>query len=103
NLANTMTWHDVTTRDYSLGSLSAGTGQFTTTPAIPIGELRVHIPVNYRGNASYRADRWSALAEIARDWDKTSFRAGYEGRFSHAELRGAVAYHEKSWLPSFGV
>jgi len=102
NIANAITWRNVGERNYSLGSLTSGNRLFTVTPVVARGDVRVALPATYRGNASYRGDRWSAMAEVAHDFANASLRLGFEERFRRAELRGAVSNYGDTWLPSGG-
>jgi hypothetical protein len=102
NLANRLTWRDVTSRGYSLDPGSAGVRFDVSTPAA-LDDVRVHLPPSYQGNLAFRGRSFTALSEVTREWDRTRVRAGAEQRFAAAELRGAINVSRGMWLPSAGV
>jgi hypothetical protein len=61
-------------------SLLSGNVNFTETTAVSVADTRVELPVDYRGNLAYRADRWSAAAQIGH---------GFGGGSSSEEERAA--------------
>lgn len=101
-IANRINWTDVQRTTYSLNNLFAGSDFAESLPTL-IGERQVELPVDYRGNVGYRADRWSALAEAGKGYGGNSFHGGYEYRFTTFALRGGGLYSRGMWNPSGGV
>jgi hypothetical protein len=101
-IANRIDWRDVERTDYYLTSLLGG-GDFLETPEIFLGDVRAELPVEYRANGSYNAERWTAIAEFGRGFMGTSFRAGYEQRLGRVQLRGGGRLIQERWEPSGGV
>jgi hypothetical protein len=66
-IGNRINWKDVEQTTYSMGNPFLGDSTFVETVPLPVGETSVELPVNYRGNVGYNADRWSAIAEAGRD------------------------------------
>jgi hypothetical protein len=60
--------------------------RLSRTVPVPIGETSIDLPVNYRGNVGYNADRWSAIAEAGKGFGGNSLHAGYEYRFTRLEV-----------------
>lgn len=101
-IANRIDWNDVERTDYFLTNLLTG-GDFLDTPEIPIGDVRVELPVDYRANGAYQAEMWTAIAEFSRGFQGTSFRAGYEQRLGRIQLRGGGRYIQERFEPSGGI
>ena len=59
--------------------------------------------MDYRGNLAYRADRWSAAAEVGHGFGGGSFHGGFEQRIGRVELRGGARYTVSKWNPTGGV
>ena len=101
-IANRMDWTDVEATDYVLPSLISG-GDFVDFPARPVADAHVELPVDYRANATYNAERWTAIGEFANGFNGTSVRGGYEQRFRSVELRGGGRYVNDRFEPTGGV
>lgn len=102
-LANRIDWSGIKRTNYTLGSLLSGNSNFTETTAVSIADTRVELPVDYRGNLSYRADRWSAAAEVGHGFGGGSFHGGFEQRFGRVELRAGARYTVSKWNPTGGI
>lgn len=102
-IANRITWTNVERTSYSLSNPFLGDSDFAESLAQPMGDVAVTLPVDYRGNVGYRADRWSAVAEAGRGYGGTSFHSGYEYRFNVLAVRGGGMYSRQLWNPSGGV
>ncbi|HTI43722.1 MAG TPA: hypothetical protein VL693_17975 [Vicinamibacterales bacterium] len=101
-IANRIKWTNVERTSYSLNNLFLG-GDFLNGLAQPIGDLRITLPVDYRGNVGYRADKWSAVAEAGKGYGGNSFHGGYEYRFDALAVRGGGIYSREMWNPTGGV
>ena len=102
-LGNRIDWNGLKQTRYSLASLLSGNTNFTETTAVSVADTRVELPVNYRGNLAYRADQWSAAAEVGQGFGGASFHGGFEQRFGRVELRGGARYTVSKWNPTGGV
>jgi hypothetical protein len=101
-IANRIKWTDVERTTYSLDNLFLG-GEFVESPPTLLGEREVELPVDYRGNVGYRADRWSAMADVGNGYGGKSFHGGYEYRFTSFAVRGGGLYSRGMWNPAGGV
>jgi hypothetical protein len=63
----------------------------------------VELPIDYRTNVAYYADRWSAAAEVGHGYGGASLHAGLERSFGRTELRGGARYSFSRWNPTVGV
>ena len=102
-IANRITWNNMEQTSYSLGSLLSGNSNFIQTPRTLVGDARVELPVDYRGNVAYNADRWSVRAEGGEGFGGGSFHGGFEQRFHGFALRGGARYTVKQWNPTGGI
>jgi len=104
-IANRIDWTGVTQQTLRLGNLQSGNSNFLETDPVPVADVRVELPVDYRGNVSYDTGTWSATAEVGHGYGGGSFHGGYEHRFGRFEARGGARYTFGMWNPSggFGV
>ncbi|HEY3092255.1 MAG TPA: hypothetical protein VGJ52_04125 [Vicinamibacterales bacterium] len=102
-VANRITWTNVERTTYALGNPFLGHSTFVESLPALIGDKAVTLPVDYRGNVGYRADRWSAVAEAGKGYGGKRFHGGYEYRFSALAVRGGGIYSRQMWNPSGGV
>jgi hypothetical protein len=102
-IANRIDWTEVEQTTYAMGNPFLGDSDFVESVAVPIGDARVELPVNYRGNVGYNADAWSAIAEVGKGFGGNSFHGGYEYRLGSIELRGGGGYTREMWNPAGGV
>jgi hypothetical protein len=102
-LANRINWTGAQRTTYSLNSLLSGDSDFITSPTIPIGDVRIELPVDYRGSVGYHTDRWTAAAEVGQGFGGKSLHAGYEQRVGRVELRGGARYTTEKWNPTGGI
>ena len=102
-ISNRIDWTGVTLKTFRLGNLQSGNSTFIETPALPIADVRVELPVDYRGNISYDTGNWSATAEAGHGFGGGSFHGGYEHRFGRFEARGGARYTFSMWNPSGGI
>ena len=102
-IANRIDWHDVDRTTYSLGNLFLGDDELVESGPLPIGDLRVELPVDYRINGGRHDDRWSAVAEYGHGFQGDSFRTGVEYRLPAIELRGGAVYTREMWQPTVGL
>lgn len=102
-IANRIEWTDVEQTTYSMGNPFVGDSTFVESVAVPIGDARVTLPVNYRTNVGYNADAWSAIAQVGKGFAGNSFHGGYEYRLGSIELRGGAGYTRQMWNPAAGV
>jgi hypothetical protein len=102
-VANRIDWTGVERTALSMGNPFLGDSTFVQTVAVPLGDVRVQLPVNYRGNVGYDADAWSAVAEVGEGFGGNSFHGGYERRLGSLQVRGGAMYTRQLWNPSAGV
>ena len=102
-IANAIDWTGVERTTYALGNPFLGDSDFVESIPSPRGDVRVELPVNYRGNVGYEADVWSAVAEVGRGFGGNSFHGGYEYRLGGVELRGGAMYTREMWNPAGGA
>jgi hypothetical protein len=101
-IGNHMDWTGAERTSYVLDSLFAG-GEFNDLPAVPVGDIRVELPVDVRGNASYDAGPWMAITEFGHGFNGGSVRLGYEQRLGRVQLRGGARYIKERWEPTGGA
>ena len=101
-IANQITWRQVERTDYVLDSLFNG-GEFEDLPSVPVGDVKLELPVDVRANGSYNAADWTALAEYGHGYNGSVFRGGYEYRLSRYQLRGGGRYVTDRWEATGGV
>jgi len=102
-LGNRIDWSGLQQTRYTLQSLTSGNSDFVNSPTITAGDVRVVLPVDYRGNVAYYAERWSAAAEVGHGFGGASMHAGLEHRVGRMELRGGGRYSFSRWNPTGGV
>ncbi len=102
-IANAIDWTGVERTTYSLSNPFLGDSDFVESIPSPRGDVRVELPVNYRGSVGYEADVWSAVAEVGRGFGGNSFHGGYEYRLGGVELRGGAIYTREMWNPAGGA
>src|SRR5207237_10584646 len=102
-VANRIYWTNVEPTTYSLGNPFLGDSNFIDTTPQLIGVAEVTLPVDYRGNVGYRADKWSAVTEAGNGYGGKSLHGGYEYRFDSFAVRGGAMYSRQLWNPSAGV
>jgi len=101
-IANRITWTDAEQTHYELDTLFTG-GEFNDSPSVPVGDVRVELPVDTRGNVSYNAEKWTAITEFGHGFNGTTFRAGFEERLGRVQLRGGARYIKERWEPTGGA
>lgn len=92
NLAHRMTWSRVTYRRYSMPSLFSGDARFVGTAEHALGDVRWHVPPDYRANLSFTGRAFTLRTEVARGWDKVAVRAGIEHSRRRVQFRVATAH-----------
>jgi hypothetical protein len=102
-IANRINWNDAERTPYFHANLIAGGGDLTEGPTIPIGDLRVELPIDYRANVGYDVGGWAAIAEFGRGYQGKSFHGGGELRFGLIDLRGGAVYSRELWNPAGGA
>ena len=102
-LANRIEWTDAERTSYFHANLLAGGGELTEGPTVPIGDLRVELPIDYRANVGYDVGGWAAVAEFGRGYQGKSFHTGGELRLGLVDVRGGAVYSRELWNPSGGV
>ena len=102
-VANRINWTNVERTSYSLGNPFLGDSEFIESTAQPMGNVEATLPVDYRGNVGYRADKWSAVAEAGKGYGGKTFHGGYEYRFNALAVRGGGVYSRQLWNPSAGI
>ena len=101
-LANRMEWDEVERTDFFLNSL-VSSGDFIKLPTVAVGKVRVDLPIDYRANATYNADRWSVSGEFADGFNGPTVRGGLEQHFGRVQARVGGRYVKERFEPSGGV
>ena len=102
-LANRINWTDVERTTYFHANLLTGSGDLTESVPVPVGDVRVELPIDYRANVGYDVERWAAMAEFGRGMQGKSFHGGGEYRFGTVDVRGGAVYSREMWNPATGV
>jgi hypothetical protein len=102
-IANRITWSDAERTSYFHANLLAGGGDLTEGPTIPVGDLRVELPIDYRANVGYDVGAWAAVAEFGRGYQGKSFHGGGELHLGLVDLRGGAVYSRELWNPAGGA
>ena len=102
-IANRIDWENLTLKRFYMGSLLDG-GDFVEE-WIPLADtnLRVELPEQYSGSASYTRKALTVGAEIGHGYQDTTFHAGAEYRFLFVEFRGGMRYGLDRWHPNAGI
>lgn len=101
-LGNHITWQDADQRNYTIRSLLTG-GDFVESLPLPLGDIRVELPVDYRGHAAYQSDTFSGSIEVGRGIQGNTVRGGLEWGLGAVTLRGGARYVRERWEPRGGV
>lgn len=101
-IGNHLDWTNAERTSFTISSLLSG-GEFVESPTVPVGEVRVELPVDYRGHAAYRSDTWSASVEAGRNIQGNIVRGGVERWIGSVALRGGARYVRQRWEPRGGV
>ena len=101
-IGNRIDWTNTERTNYVLDSLFAG-GDFRDLPTVPVGDVRVTLPVDTRANATYNADSWTTTTEYGHGYNGNTFRVGFEQRYDRIQLRGGARYIKERWEPTGGV
>ena len=102
-VGNYVDWADAEQTTYFHANLLEGSGDLIESGAVPVGDVRVELPIDYRANVGYDADRWAAVAEFGRGLQGKSFHGGGEIRLGTIDVRGGAVYSRELWNPSAGV
>jgi hypothetical protein len=102
-LGNHINWSGVEQTTYTLPSLLSGNSDFIKTSSVAAADIRVELPIDYRGNVAYYSDAWSAAVEVGHGYGGSSFHAGLEKRVGRMEVRGGARYTFSKWNPTAGV
>ena len=102
-IGNYIDWTDAERATYFHANLLQGDGDLIESPAVPVGEVRVELPIDYRANVGYDVGRWAGVAEFGRGLQGKSFHGGGELRFGTIDLRGGAVFSREMWNPAGGV
>ena len=102
-IGNRIRWNDVVRESRFFGNLFIGQDELVEGPDVPIGDVEVELPVDYRVRGGHRGDRFSALAEYAHGFNGDSFRGGVEYRLGVIDVRGGGYYGRDKWQPTAGI
>ena len=100
---NRIDWKDVERRTYAMGNLFLGDDVIVQTPPVPVGDMRIELPVDYRAHGGYRNDFVYGMVEYGRGFQGTSLRAGLELGRGPVVVRGGGMYIREQWNPTVGV
>jgi hypothetical protein len=102
-VGNFIDWADAEETTYFHASLFQGNGDLSEGGTVPVGDLHVELPVDYRANVAYDVGRWVAVAGFGRGLQGRTFNGGGELRLGTVDVRGGAAYSRERWNPSGGV
>jgi hypothetical protein len=128
-IANRINWSDVTPTMFSLANLFGGNSTLGEATATSVGTMRLELPIEYRGNVGYVADRWSARADVGHGLLGTTVHGGVEWQVGRSKaalkgpphidksrpphidrsrppriaVRGGVRYSFEQWNPTGGL
>jgi hypothetical protein len=102
-IGNFIDWTDAERTSYFHANLLAGEGDLIEGVPVPVGEIRVELPIDYRANVGYNVERWAAVAEFGRGLQGNSFHTGGEFRLGTIDLRGGAVFSREMWNPAGGV
>jgi hypothetical protein len=104
-ISNHLDWSDVEQTPYfqrTLISVTGGADLIESVP-VPVADVRVELPVDFKANVGYDVDRWAAVAEFGNGFNGQSFHGGGEYRFGRIDVRGGGVYSRALWNPAVGV
>ena len=101
-LSNRIDWTDVERSTHVLGNLFQG-GAFLEAPSVPVGDVSVELPRDYKAYAGFRTGSGMAVGEWGHGFQGTSLHAGYEHYLGAIELRGGTIYSRERWQPTGGI
>jgi hypothetical protein len=102
-VGNFIDWTDAEQQTYFHANLLQGSGDLLESQPVPVGDVRVELPVDYRANVGYDVGRWAAVAEFGRGLQGKSFHGGGEIRLGTIDVRGGAVYSRELWNPAAGV
>jgi hypothetical protein len=102
-VGNFINWTDAERKTYFHANLLQGSGDLLESAPVPVSDIRVELPVDYRANVGYNVDRWAAVAEFGRGLQGKSFHGGGEIRLGTIDVRGGAVYSRELWNPAAGV
>jgi hypothetical protein len=102
-LANRIDWRAVERTTSALANLFGGDSTLLEAAAVPIGEVRVELPVDYRVNGAYRTGRRVGAMEFGRGFQGTTLRFGFEEQLGLLALRAGSTYVRERWQPTAGL
>jgi len=103
-IGNRITWTGATTRTISFGNVLTGAAAGSPGAVTPLADFEVTLPVDVRGNVTYRADRWLGVAEVGHGVAGAVAHVGGERHVGAAlDVRGGLSYSYGDWNPTGGV
>jgi hypothetical protein len=102
-LGNRINWTGVEQTTYFHTDLVTGAGDLIEGVPVSRDDVRVELPVDYRTNVGYDAERWAAVAEFNRGLQGKAFHGGGEYRFGPIDVRGGAVYVRELWNPATGI
>jgi hypothetical protein len=86
----------------TLASLFTG-GVFFESPDVPIADVTVELPRDYRAYAGYRIGPGMFVGDFGRGFQGTSVHGGYEHHLGAIDLRGGALHTRGRWQPTGGI
>lgn len=102
-LGNRINWSDVERTSYFHSDLFTGQGDLIEGIPVPVADVRVELPIDYRANVGYDVERWAVVAEFGRGLQGKSFHGGGEYRLGAVDVRGGAVYSRELWNPAGGI
>jgi hypothetical protein len=102
-LANHITWTGAEQKTLTLQNLTSGNSNFVEGPTTAIGDVRVELKKDYRGNIGYYGEGFAVIADVGDGFGGSSFHGGVEKKLGAIDVRGGARYTVSKWNPTFGV
>jgi len=102
-IANRIKWDDMTLNNYHLEFLTGGDDDFIESEQLIPGKTKIELPEEYTWHIGYTWKDITAVADITRGFQGTSFNGGAEYRLSMIEFRGGMRYGLERWHPAAGI
>jgi hypothetical protein len=101
-LANRIAWTGVE-RTTRLGPDLFFGRELISPPDVPVADVTVELPRDYRAYAGFRAGGGMFVGDVGRGFEGTSVHGGYEHNFGAIDLRGGALYSRERWQPTGGI
>ena len=101
-ISNRIAWNNVERTTHTLANLFLGSA-FFETPDVPVADVTVELPRDYRGYAGFRTGSGMFVGDLGHGFQGTSIHGGYEHNLGAVDLRGGALYSRERWQPTGGI